>query len=48
MFALSKGRDLNAAVRIANVAGAAAVKSLGADLDDESLEWFRRKIGAIA
>jgi len=48
LFALSKGRDLNAAVRVANVAGAAAVKSLGADLDDESLKWFRRKIGAIA
>ena len=48
LFALSKGRELNDAVRVANAAGAAAVTSLGAVLDDDSLEWFRRKVAEVS
>lgn len=48
LFALSQGRELGDAVRVANAAGAAAVKSMGAVLDDDALRWFRRKVDLTA
>lgn len=42
LFALSKGMDMARAVEIASTAGSAAVKSVGAVLDDDALAWFHR------